>query len=325
MQMTLKRVDWEYASVFRIAYKTQTHARTVVVELEDGGHVGRGEALGVSYHGETADTLLEQLQALSGELRNGLTRQDLQSLLPPGGARQAIDCALWDLEAKRSGRRAWQLAGIETVRPLVTALTLGLDTPEVMGTTAAARPRCPVLKLKLDGTCDLERVQEVRRRRPDATLVVDANQAWREEQLHDLVPRFAALGVRLIEQPLPAGQDDALLHYESAVPLCADESCQSTESLPGLLNKYQYVNIKLDKSGGLTEGLRLARAASAQGYKLMVGCMGGSSLSMAHGFVVGQLCDVIDLDGPLLLKADIDAAIVYDGGRMSVPEARLWG
>jgi L-alanine-DL-glutamate epimerase-like enolase superfamily enzyme len=312
-------------AVFRIAYKTQTHAQTIVVELQEGEWMGRGEALGVSYHGETADSLLEQLTAVSGELRNGPSREELQDLLPPGGARQAIDCALWDLEAKRQGRRAWELADIHGVQPLLTSLTLGLDTPEAMGRTAAAQSRCAVLKLKLDGTCDLERVTEVRRHRPDAQIIVDANQSWREDQLSDLIPRFAALGVTLIEQPLPPGKDDALLQFKSDVPLCADESCQTTASLPALLNKYQYVNIKLDKTGGLTEGLRLARAARAQGFRLMVGCMGGSSLSMAPGFVVGQLCELVDLDGPLLLKSDVPDAMTYDGGRVSPPGVRLWG
>lgn len=325
MQVRMQRMDWEFASVFRIAYRTRTHAQTVLVELEEAGLVGRGEAVGVFYHGETGDTLLEQLTAVAGELRNGPTRADLSRLLPPGGARHAVDCALWDLEAKRARRRVWHLAGMQDVRALVTAYTLGVDTAEAMGKAAAATQWASLLKVKLSGDGDLERVRVIRDARPDADIIVDANQGWNESQLHELTPQFARLGVKLIEQPLPAGQDDALTHFQSPVPLCADESCQTSESLPALVGRYQYVNIKLDKAGGLTEGLRLARLAREQGFKLMVGCMAGTSLSMAPGFVVGQLCDLVDLDGPLLLKSDVPNAIRYEGNRMYAPEAPLWG
>jgi L-alanine-DL-glutamate epimerase-like enolase superfamily enzyme len=325
MQLKLSRVDWEFRSPFRIAYKTRTHSQTVLVELIDGEHVGRGEASGVSYHGETVDLLFEQLSRMATMVQAGLTRADLQNVMPPGGARSAIDCAMWDLEAKRSGRRVWELAGLSSPRTLVTAYTLGIDTPEAMARSAAAVARYGLLKLKLTGQDDLERVREVRGARPDAQLIVDANQAWNEQQLVELTPQLAALGVKLIEQPLAIGKDDVLRHFDSAVPLCADESCQTTQSLPGLLGKYQYINIKLDKTGGLTEGLRLARAARERGLKVMVGSMGGSSISMAPAFVVGQLCDIVDLDAPLLTKADVPHAIHYDDNRMRAPVAALWG
>jgi len=207
----------------------------------------------------------------------------------------------------------------------VTAYTLGLDAPEAMAKAAAAASQHSLLKVKMNGEDDLERVVLICEARPDADLIVDANQAWGERQLYDLAPRFADLGVKLIEQPLPVGQDDALAWFSSPVPLCADESFQTIESLLAVIGKYQYVNIKLDKTGGLTEALLAARSAMHEGLKLMVGCMGGSSLSMAPGFVVGQLCDFVDLDGPLLIKSDIPDAIRYEGDRMSVPETALWG
>jgi L-Ala-D/L-Glu epimerase len=325
MQVSVHRVDWEYASVFKIAYRTWTHSETVVLEIKDDGLIGRGEALGVFYHNETIQQLCEQLESVTPKLIEGVSRSELPTLLGPGGARNAVDCALWDLEAKRAGRRAWELAGIESPRPLVTAYTLSVDTPEAMARAAAFAARHSLLKLKLCGDGDVERVSAVRRARPDAELIVDANQAWSEKQLRAFAPRLAAFDVKLIEQPLPLNQDDMLTGYKSPVPFCADESCQTSESIPGLLGKYEYVNIKLDKTGGLSEGLKLARLASERGLKLMVGCMGGSSLSMAPAFIVGQLCDFVDLDSPLLIKSDMSDAIRYDGSRMFPPEARLWG
>ena len=325
MHVEFQRVNWPFASVFRIAYEVRTHAETVVALVRDGNLVGRGEALGVSYHSETADSVLAQLEAVKARLTEGISREELQTLLPPGGARNAVDCALWDLEAKRAGRRAWELAGIGSVSPLTTDYTLGIDTPEAMGRAAAALGKYPMLKLKLSGKDDLERVTAVCQARPDAQIIVDANQSWGEAQLHSFTPRLAKLGVKLIEQPLAVGKDEALQGFQSPVPLCADESCQTTQSLPALVGKYQYLNIKLDKTGGLTEALRLARAARAAHFQLMVGCMAGSSLSMAPAFIIGQFCEVVDLDGPLLSMSDVPHAIRYEGGRMSVPEAVLWG
>jgi L-alanine-DL-glutamate epimerase-like enolase superfamily enzyme len=325
MKFRFRRVDWEYASVFRISYRTQRYAETVLVELEDHGNRGRGEALGVSYHGETVDSMQEQLAGVQRDVTRGITFEDLQALLPPGGARNALDCALWDLEAKRHGRRAWQLAGLPAVQPLRTAYTLGLDTLESTARAAAAATQYSLLKLKLNGDGDVERVASVREARPDVELIVDANQAWDERQLRRITPQLAGLRVKLIEQPLPLGKDGVLAAFDSPIPLCADESCQTSQSVESALGKYQFVNIKLDKTGGLTEALRLVRAAKQAGLKLMMGCMGGSSLSMAPGFVVGQWCDVIDLDGPLLAKSDVPDAIRYEGNRMFAPEARLWG
>lgn len=325
MQIKVRRVDWERKSVFRIAYRTQTHAQTIQLELHDGPFTGRSEALGVSYHGESMDTLLEQITDVSRRVEVGISREELRQLLPAGGARNAFDCALWDLEAKQRGKRVWELAGLTEPKELVTTYTLGLDSPAAMADAAAEARIYSHLKIKLSGEQDLERLTLIRRARPDVSLVVDANQAWTMAQLQELSPKLVALGVRLIEQPLPAGNDDALLNYRSDIPLCADESCQTSESLPALLGKYEYINIKLDKTGGLTEALRLARLAREAGLKLMVGCMGGSSLAMAPAFVVGQLCDLVDLDSPLLIKQDVPHGIAYEGCKMSVPAAALWG
>lgn len=326
MQVSFQREQWEFKVPFRISYRTRTHAQTLVVQLEEGGHVGRGETGGVSYHGETVDTLFDQLSDIAPDLRNGLSRAELQNRLPAGGARNAVDCALWDLEAKRAGRRAWELVGLTSVQPLLTTLTLGIDTPEVMSRAATAASRHSLLKLKLMGDDeDLNRVTAIRKARPDVRLVVDANQGWSERHLLELTPQFAALGVELIEQPLPIGKDDVLADFDSPIPLCADESCQTTASLPELTRKYDFINIKLDKAGGLTEALKLVRTAKAEGFRLMVGCMAGSSLGMAPAFIIGQWCEFADLDGPLLLKADISPAIRYEGSQMFVPEAQLWG
>jgi L-alanine-DL-glutamate epimerase-like enolase superfamily enzyme len=326
MRFRVSRHDWEFKSAFRIAYRTRTHAQTVRVELEDSScRLGRGEALGVSYHGETADRLVAELSALGSDLRNDLTRDDLRTLLAPGGARNALDCAFWDLEAKRANRRAWELAGVSDARPILTSYTLGADKPEAMADAAGAVAQYSRLKLKLTGDRDIECVARVRAARPDADLIVDANQAWTVQQLREFAPQLADLRVMLIEQPLPAGQDAALEDFSSPIPLCADESCQTSESIPLLLGKYAYVNIKLDKTGGLTEALHLARIARTTGLKLMVGCMGGSSLSMAPAFVVGQFCELADLDGPLLCTADVPHPIHYERDFLLSPGQALWG
>lgn len=325
MQIEFNPVSWPFKSTFRFAYRVQTHAETIQVRLREGPLVGRGEALGVSYHGETVDSMLAQLTELEKKIAPSISRGDLQDMLPPGGARNAVDCALWDLDAKRARRRAWELAGLHSPAVLVTAYTLSVDTPHAMAKAAAAAQQYSLLKLKLDGDCDLERVKAVRVARPDVRLIVDANQSWNERHLHDLVPKLAALGVELIEQPLAAGKDHVLAGIRSPVPLCADESCQTRQSLPSLLGKYEFINIKLDKAGGLTEALALAQEALAKNLKLMVGCMAGSSLSMAPAFIIGQLCAFVDLDGPLLSSADVPNPLRYEGSRMHPPEPALWG
>lgn len=325
MQVKFRRIDWPYTSVFRISSRSQTTAEAVQVELKDGTLVGRGEGHGIFYHGETVDLMLAHLSRSKRALSRGVSRAELQSLIPAGGARNAVDCAMWDLEAKRAGERAWALAGMKTVSPITSDFTLSLDTPDAMADLANRVRKYPRLKLKLGGEGDVDRVAAVRAARPDAALIVDANQAWNERQLHEFTPKLFELGIKLIEQPLPAGRDDVLAHFTSPIPLCADESCQTRASLPFLVGKYEYVNVKLDKTGGLTEALALAHEAKGLGFKLMVGCMAGSSLSMAPAFLIGQLCDFVDLDGPLLASTDVPHPIRYEGGLMYPPEPELWG
>jgi L-alanine-DL-glutamate epimerase-like enolase superfamily enzyme len=316
---------WAAIRPFRITDTTWTSFDSVVVELSANGCVGRGEALGVYYLHETADSLASQIEAMAGHIRAGIDRTKLQELMPPGGARNAIDCALWDLEAKVTGRTIWDLTTIPQ-KPLETVFTIGLEpSPEEMAAKAAAATGHQLLKIKLNDDRPLERLQAVRAARPDVRIVVDANQAWTFTRLRKLAPEFAALGVQLIEQPLPRGEDAELEGYRAPVPLCADESCLHLGELAQAARRYQLINVKLDKTGGLTHALQLAHAARAARLGLMVGCMGGSSLAMAPAFVLGCLCDFVDIDGPLLQKSDRLPGLDYDGGRVSVFGPNLWG
>jgi L-alanine-DL-glutamate epimerase-like enolase superfamily enzyme len=265
------------------------------------------------------------LEAMAGKVADGLDRETLRRLMEPGAARNALDCALWDLEAKRAGRPAWELAGLTTAPgPLVTCYTLSVDEPAAMAQAARATPH-PLLKMKLTGSGDLERVRAVREAAPAARLVVDANEAWTLDQLRRFAPAFAELGVEMIEQPLPAGQDEALRGYRSPVPLGADESCHGLASLEGLKGLYSVVNIKLDKTGGLTEALLMKQAAQAAGFELMIGCMVASSLAMAPAVLLAQGARFTDLDGPLLLTEDRQPALRYDGALVHPPTPDLWG
>jgi L-alanine-DL-glutamate epimerase-like enolase superfamily enzyme len=316
---------WPAIRPFRITDTTWTSFDSVVVELSANGCVGRGEALGVYYRHETADSLASQIEAMEVEIRAGIDRIALQDLMPPGGARNAIDCALWDLGAKLAGRTIWDLTTISP-KPLETVFTIGLERmPEEMAAKAAAATGHQLLKIKLNDDRPLERLQAIRVARPDARIVVDANQAWTFTRLRELAPEFAALGVQMIEQPLPRGEDAELEGYRAPVPLCADESCLHLGELAQAARRYQLINIKLDKTGGLTHALQLAHAARDSRMGLMVGCMGGSSLAMAPAFVIGCLCDFVDIDGPLLQKSDRLPGLDYDGGRVSVFGPNLWG
>nr|WP_316643146.1 N-acetyl-D-Glu racemase DgcA [uncultured Roseateles sp.] len=325
MKLSLHTERWATRSPFRITGTTFEAFESVVVELADEGWVGRGEALGVYYLQETAQDLLAQIEAQAAVLEQGLTRQDLQALLPPGGARNALDCALWDLEAKCLKSSIWALTGIAP-RPLSTVFTIGIEaSPAAMGDKAAAAQAHPLLKVKLDGDRPLERMRAIRAARPDARLVVDANQGWTLAQLTDVAPAMADLGVEMIEQPLPRGADAGLQGLRSPVPLCADESCLHLGELAQAAARYQMVNIKLDKAGGLTHGLALASAARERGMGVMVGCMGGSSLAMAPAFVLGCVADLVDIDGPLLQRRDRLEGLRYADGRADPPHADLWG
>ncbi len=310
---------------FRISRGAKTTAEVVVAELRDGDTVGRGECVPYTRYGETVDGVMTAMASAGDALAAGADRAALATLLPAGAARNALDCALWDLEAKLSGGRVWDLAGVPAPGPLTTAYTLSLDTVEAMGAAARAVAGYPLLKLKLSGAGDLDRVRAVRANAPQARLMVDANEAWTLAELQRFAPDFAALGVVLIEQPLPAGADDALAAYRCPVPLGADESCHDRASLPGLKGRYQVVNIKLDKTGGLTEALALRAAAEAAGFGIMVGCMLGTSLAMAPAVLVGQGVGFVDLDGPLWLARDRVPGLAYDGTVLGPPEAALWG
>jgi L-alanine-DL-glutamate epimerase-like enolase superfamily enzyme len=324
VQLSVHGEYWPAITPFRITGKTFNGFESVVVELAQAGLLGRGEGLGVHYLGETVHQMLTQVSVLAPALEVGLSRSGLQTLLPPGGARNALDAALWDLEAKSNGQRVWQLCGVEP-RTLETVFSIGIEaTPQAMADKAAAAAY-GLLKIKLDSDAPVERVQAVRAARPDARLVVDANQGWTFAQLQTVAPVLADLGVQMIEQPLPRGADADLQGYQSPVPLYADESCQHLGELDLAAQRYQGINIKLDKTGGLTHGLELARAARAHGLGLMAGSMCGSSLAMAPTFVVACLCDLVDIDGPLLQACDRLPGLQYEGGFVAPFGPEVWG
>jgi len=325
MRLTAGLRRFPLKAPFRIASAVFDATHALIVTAEDGRHRGRGEAEGVFYCGETAQSILEEVRAFIAAHPDGIARDALQTTLPPGGARNAVDCALWDLEAKRSGRSIWSLTGVEP-RPLTTAVTIGLEAePEAMAEKARAAGPVPVLKVKLNADRPVERIEAIRAVRSDAVLVVDVNEGWTIEQLRDVAPAMARLGVEMLEQPLPRGRDAELDGYVSPVPLCADESCLHSGELDAVRGRYQRINIKLDKTGGLTEALRLARMAREEGLGLMVGNMMGTSLAMAPGFVVGCLCDFVDIDGPVLLAQDWPNGLGYEAGRVDPPRPVLWG
>jgi L-alanine-DL-glutamate epimerase-like enolase superfamily enzyme len=316
---------WPIAGGFTIARGSKTEAVVVVATVTDGAARGRGECVPYARYGETVDGVAAAIAAQRAAIAAGATRADLQRTLPAGAARNALDCALWDLEAKREGRRVWELAGLPAPVPVVTAFTLSLGTPESMAQAAAQARDRPLLKVKLGGVGDAARIAAVRAAAPGATLVVDANEAWRPEDLAGHLAACVAAGVVLIEQPLPAGQDASLADARSPIPICADESFHDRASLDAMVGRYQAVNLKLDKTGGLTEALEVARAAHARGLAIMVGCMLGTSLAMAPAALLAAGARVVDLDGPLLLERDRQPGIRYDGSWMQPFEAPVWG
>ena len=309
------------AQIFTIARGSRSEAEVVRVEVEQEGIIGQGECVPYARYHETVQSVMQQIQGL----RTPLTRETLYTLLPAGAARNAVDCALWDLEAKMAGVPVWQLAGVPKPGPERTAYTLSLDTPEKMRLQAVANRHRALLKVKLGGKGDIDRLQAVREGAPAARIIVDANEGWTVPEYQEVAPELARLEVTMLEQPFPAGQDEALLHIERPLPVCADESCHDRASLSALKGKYDMLNIKLDKTGGLTEALALKAAAHEQGYRIMVGCMVGSSLAMAPAVLVAQGAQVTDLDGPLLLAEDRAAGLVYDLEGVHPPLAALWG
>jgi L-Ala-D/L-Glu epimerase len=316
---------WPLAKPFRITGYSWDFLELLLVRLEKDGKVGWGEAAGVYYRHETPASMISAIESLRTRIEARFSREALRKWLRPGGARNALDCALWDLEAQLSGRAVWQLAGLEKWQPLVTTFTCGAESPEEMAVTARSYTNARAIKLKLTGEpIDADRVRAVRDERPDVWLGVDANQGFTRASLARLMPVLEEMRVALIEQPFPIGQDGLLDGLRSPIPLAADESAQCLADIPGLVGRFSVVNIKLDKCGGLTEALGMARAARALGLQPMVGNMLGTSLAMAPAFLVGQLCSVVDLDGPIFLKADRSHAVRYVDGFISCPEA-LWG
>jgi L-Ala-D/L-Glu epimerase len=324
-RLAVRRDSWPLAKPFTISRGSRTVAEVVVAEVSNGALRGRGEGVPYGRYGETVDGVVAALEGMSEAIAGGLARAALQEAMEPGAARNALDVAFWDLEAKQAGTSVWALAGIDEPKPVVTAYTLSVDTPERMAAAAQAEAQRPLLKVKLTGAGDLDRVRAVRAGAPKATLIVDANEAWTLDHLREYGPSLAELGVALIEQPLPAGQDEALATLPHPVPLCADESCHTSADLSDLVGRYDYVNIKLDKTGGLTEALILLEAARAGGFKIMVGCMVGSSLAMAPAMLLAQRAEFVDLDAPLLLARDRQPGLRYEGSIVYPPKPNLWG
>ena len=325
-ELSIETRVWPLSEPFVIARGSQSTCEVVVVQLAAGGHVGRGEAVGVDYHGETIESMRAQIESVRDTIERGVDRSRLLSLLPPGGARNALDAALWDLEAKRTSTSVWALAGIAQPRNIATCVTIGIRAIAEYEAKARALSRYRWIKVKVSADRPLEAVAAVRRGAPNARLVVDANQALSVDALQRLAPALAQLRVDLLEQPVHESDGDQLANLDLPVPVCADEPANTVDDLPRLIDCYDFVNIKLDKSGGLTAALDLAHAARAAGLRLMVGCMVGGSLAMAPAMVVAQLCEIADLDGPLLQAEDWPDAIEYGAdGVMSLPSRKLWG
>ena len=321
MEVKVSEDIFALAQVFTIARGSRTQAEVLTVRIAEGGHVGQGECVPYARYGETMQSVRAQIEGLPASL----SRAALYDLLPAGAARNAVDCALWDLEAKQAGTRVWSMMGLPEPGPEVTAYTLSLDTPETMRAQAAKNAHRPLLKIKLGTPDDMPRLEAVRAGAPDARIIVDANEGWSAAIYADLAPHLGRLGVAMVEQPLPAGADEALRGMARPIPVCADESCHDRASLPDLAGKYDMVNIKLDKTGGLTEAMALRDAARGLGYDVMVGCMVGSSLAMAPATVVAQGAAVVDLDGPLLLAEDRSEPLKFDAAGVHPPRAALWG
>jgi L-Ala-D/L-Glu epimerase len=312
--------------VFTISRGSRTHARVVTVKLTDGGLMGWGECVPYARYGETVEGVIAEIRHLADAIASrGIDRQSLQERLPAGAARNALDCAFWDLEAKRAGRPVHELEGLPAPTALQTAYTLSLAEPETMRRKAEENAARPLLKLKLGGENDIARLEAVRAGAPQAAIIVDANEGWTAELYSEIAPYLLKLGVAMVEQPLPAGQDAMLGEIERPLPVCADESCHDRASLAELKGRYDMVNIKLDKTGGLTEALGLREDARAQGFSLMVGCMVGSSLAMAPALLVAQGAELVDLDGPLLLAEDREHAMHYEGSMVWAAPPALWG
>ncbi|MBL4789420.1 MAG: dipeptide epimerase [Kordiimonadaceae bacterium] len=325
MKITIEKHNFQLKAPFVITGYVFEDVDSVRIMLEQDGVVGRGEGIGVYYTGDTAETILAQLEPLVEIIQNGVSREEIQGMLPPGGARNALDCAFWDLQLKQSGKTIWETLNVK-VKSLSSVSTIGIGSPEAMAKAAKSFAQYPNLKIKLSGEEPIAKLEAIRAARPDATLIVDVNQGWSFEELKEYTPAAEKLGIAMIEQPLARGGDQMLEGYVSSVPLGADESCLDASEYAEAAKRYDVINIKLDKCGGLTEALKLVGLAKRDGKGLMVGNMTGSSLSMAPAYVVGQYCEFVDIDGPLFLKQDVEHALSYgDGGIVSLPTPALWG
>jgi L-Ala-D/L-Glu epimerase len=325
MQMITAQETWALRGVFRIARGSRTHAQVVTVTLGDQRAIGRGECVPYPRYGESSDSVLAQLEAIRPQVEAGIDIQTAQSLLPAGAARNALDCALWDLKAKKTGKAVWQLAGMEAPKPILTAYTISLDEPEIMAQAAIEAAGRPLLKVKIGGADDIARVRAVANARPDARLIVDANEGLSEESLPTLLAQARDLNIDVIEQPFAVKQDYRLGQVAAPIAICADESFHTSADIEHLLQNYDAVNVKLDKTGGFTEGLKAVRDARAAGLRVMVGCMVGTSLVTAPAVLLAQLADWADLDGPLLLDKDRDPGLYYDGSILHPPSIQVWG
>ena len=325
LRLSSRIESWPIAGSFAISRGSKTRAVVVVAELTDGRATGRGECVPYARYGENPEAVLERIESLRGAIAAGLNRLDLQAALPPGAARNALDCAFWDFEAKAANERVYELAGLPPPKPLVTAFTISIGAPDEMAAAARAAAARPLLKIKLGNQGDPARIAAVRAAAPKAELIVDANEGWNAQNLAENLAACASAGVTLVEQPLPDGGDDILSKIHRPLPVCADESAHDRASLAALVGKYDAVNIQLDKTGGLTEALAMAAEAKRLGFSIMAGCMVSTSLSMAPAHLVGQQARVIDLDGPLLLAKDHEDGLRYDGSLVYPPEHSLWG
>jgi len=326
MELSVRIERWPIAGAFAISRGAKTEAVVVVTELTDGTCRGRGESVPYARYGETPDAIVASIEAMRPAIQRGLDRDELQRAMAPGAARNALDCAYWDVNAKQTGRRAYELAGLGIPSPRITAYTISLSSVTEMAAAAERAAWRPLLKVKLGGgDDDGKRIATVRRAAPRADIVVDANEGWNRDNFPANLKACADAGVALIEQPLPEGRDDALAGAKRPIPVCADESVHDRASLDALAGKYDAVNIKLDKAGGLTEALALAAQAEQRGFAIMVGCMVATSLSMAPAMLVAQRARLVDLDGPLLLSNDRAGGLRYEGSLVYPPEPTLWG
>jgi L-Ala-D/L-Glu epimerase / N-acetyl-D-glutamate racemase len=325
LSLAVRVERWPIAGAFTISRGAKTEAVVVVAELSDGSHRGRGECVPYARYGETVEQVAAAIEAMAADVARGLDREGLQAAMPGGAARNALDCAFWDLAAKRAGRPVHELAGLAPPKPLTTAYTISLGTPDAMAQAAAKAADRALLKVKLGGGDDGARIAAVRRAAPNAELIVDANEGWAPDDIAKNLAACAQAGVTLIEQPLPAGRDEALAGLARTLPICADESVRASASLSMLVGKYDAVNIKLDKAGGLTAALAMAQQAERLGFTLMVGCMVATSLAMAPAVLVAQRARVVDLDGPLLLARDRPDGLRYEGSLVHPATPALWG